>query len=198
MAKRIITINRMYGCNGREIGKEVAHRLGFSYYDRELLELVNQEENIPFDELVKADEKRSSRWAYPVSDSYQMDPRFHFYPMNDVVFDSQSKIIRELADKEDCVIMGRCANYLLGDKCKSIFLHAPFDARVKVIMERANREEKSARSAVRRLDKERRSYYEYFTDEKWLDMNQYDLTINTAKFTIEQIVNMITALFTAD
>lgn len=195
MQKRIITINRMYGSNGRNIGKALAERLGIKYYDRELLELVNQKENIPFDELVKADEKRASRWVYPVDDTYQMDPRFHFYPMNDVVFDSQSKIIRELAEKEDCIIIGRCANYLLGDKCKSIFIHAPFETRVRTIMERAGREEKSARSAVKRLDKERRSYYEYFTDEKWLDMGQYDLCIDSSKFTKKQILDMLTALY---
>ena len=71
------------------------------------------------------DEKRASQWRYPVESEIQMQPQYHFYPMNDVLFATQSEIITELAKREDCVIVGRCANHILGDRCRSVFIFAP-------------------------------------------------------------------------
>ena len=102
--------------------------------------------------------------------------------MNDVLFQTESEIIESLAEKEDCVIIGRFANHILKDKCRSVFIHAPFEYRVKTVMNRLDRTEKSARAMIRKIDKERRSYYEYFTDERWLDMSQYDLCIDKDRF----------------
>lgn len=195
MARKIITINRMYGSNGRLIGKALAEELGIHYYDKELLEITSQQKDIPYDELAKADEKKASPWRYPIDDPYQMNPQFRFYPINDMLFESQSEIIRSLADKEDCVIIGRCANHILGDKCTSIFIHAPFEERVKNVMERLGRTEKSTRSMIKKVDKERRSYYEYFTDEKWLNMSQYDLCINSSRFTQDEMLDMLVSLY---
>ena len=95
-----------------------------------------------------------------------------------------------LSDKEDCVIVGRCANHILLDRT-SVFIYAPFETRVKTIMERLDREEKSARKLVKRMDKERKAYYEFFTDENWLDMGQYDLCIDSSRFTTEEIVKIL-------
>ena len=89
------------------------------------------------------------------------------------------------------MIVGRCANHILKDKTLSIFIYAPFDDRVRTVMERTGREEKSVRKLVKKTDKERRSYYEYFTDESWMDLTQYDLCINSSRFTKEQIIQMI-------
>lgn len=195
MAKKVITINRLYGSNGRLIGKALAEKLGIHYYDKELLEITSKEKNIPYSELIKADEKKASPWRYPIDDPYQMNPQFRFYPINDVLFESQSDTIREIAQREDCVIIGRCANHILGSDCIRIFIQAPFEERVKTVTERLGRTEKSAASMIKKIDKERRSYYEYFTDEKWLDMSQYDLCIDSSRFTQDQIIAMITALY---
>ena len=116
MENRVITINRMYGSNGRLIAKELSQRLGIHYYDKELIQLASEKQNIPYDELVKVDEKRASRWRYPVDEAVQMEPQYRYNPMNDVLFETQSQIIRELAAKESCIIVGRCANYLLSDR----------------------------------------------------------------------------------
>ena len=105
--------------------------------------------------------------------------------------DNQRDIILSLSDKEDCVIVGRCANHILQDRTLSVFIYAPFETRVKNVMERLDREEKAARKLVKRMDKERRSYYEFFTDEKWLDMGQYDLCIDSSRFTTEEIVKIL-------
>ena len=195
MSKRIITINRLYGRNGRQLGQILAQELGIHYYDKELIRIASEKKGIPYDELLKVDEKRASQWRYPVEDPMQMQPQYRFFPMNDVLFQTESEIIESLAEKEDCVIIGRCANHILKDKCSSVFIHAPFEYRVKTVMNRLDRTEKSARAMIRKIDKERRSYYEYFTDERWLDMSQYDLCIDSSRFTPPQIVRMLKAMY---
>lgn len=191
MSKRIITINRMFGSGGRMIGKALAEELEMKFYDKELIELASKEKKIPFDELAKVDEKKASQWLFPVDHEAQMNPEYHFIPMNDVLYEVQRKIILSLSEKEDCVIVGRCANHILKDKTLSIFIYAPFEDRVQNVMERTGREEKSARKLVKRMDKERRAYYEYFTDSKWTDLPQYDLCLNSSRFTQEQILSII-------
>ena len=191
MSKRIITINRMYGSGGRAIGKALAEELGIGFYDKELIEIAAKDKNIPFGELADVDEKRPGAWSFPVNHEIQISPDYRAIPMNDVLFELQRDIILSLSDKEDCVIVGRCANHILQDRTLSVFIYAPFETRVKNVMERLDREEKSARKLVKRMDKERRSYYEFFTDEKWLDMGQYDLCIDSSKFTTGEIVKIL-------
>ena len=188
MSKRIITINRMYGSGGRAIGKALAEELEIGFYDKELIEIAARDKNIPFGDLADVDEKRPGAWSFPVNHEIQISQDYRAIPMNDVLFELQRDIILSLSDKEDCVIVGRCANHILQDRTLSVFIYAPFETRVKNVMERLDREEKSARKLVKRMDKERRSYYEFFTDEKWLDMGQYDLCIDSSKFTTEEIV----------
>ena len=197
MSNRVITINRMFGSNGRIIGKALAEELGFKFYDKELIEMASREKNIPFDEFARVDEKKASQWLYPVDYELQMNPEYHFVPMNDVLYDLQKKSILEAADKENCVIVGRCGNYILKDykdKHISLFIYAPFEERVKTVMARTGREEKSVRKMVKRTDKDRRAYYEYFTDTNWLDMLQYDLCINSSTVSKEEIVEMVKKL----
>lgn len=191
MSKRVIAINRMLGSNGRIIGKALAEELGFSFYDKELIEIAAKEKDIPFDTLAKVDEKKANQWRFPIDHELQLDSDYHFIPMNDVLYNLQRKIIINLAEKEDCVIVGRCANHILGDRALNIFIYAPFEYRVQTIMKRTGREERSAEKLVRKVDKERRTYYEYFTDKKWTKMDQYNLCIDSSRFTREQIVQMI-------
>ena len=191
MSNRVITINRMFGSNGRIIGKALAEELGFKFYDKELIEMASREKNIPFDEFARVDERKASQWLYPVDYELQMNPEYHFVPMNDVLFDLQRKIILEAAQKEDCVIVGRCANHILQDNCLSVFIYAPYDYRVQTVIERTGREEKSVQKLVKKVDKERRTYYEYFTDRKWTDLSQYHLSIDSSKFDQDTIVKMI-------
>lgn len=193
----VITINRLYGSNGRRIGRKLAEKLGIHFYDKELISLASEKQGmeIPYEELLKVDEKRASMWRYPVEDDFQMNPKFRFEPMNDVLFQAEIEVIREVAQKEDCVIVGRCANHILGDGCKSLFIHAPIDYRVKIIMDRASTDEKNARLLIKKMDKERQYFYNYYTDKKWLDMSQYDLCINSERFEDDQIVTFLTALY---
>ena len=191
MSKRIITINRMYGSGGRAIGKALAEELGIGFYDKELIEIAAKDKNIPFSNLADVDEKRPGAWSFPVNHEIQISQDYRAIPMNDILFELQRDIILSLSDKEDCVIVGRCANHILQDRTLSVFIYAPFETRVKNVMERLDREEKAARKLVKRMDKERKSYYEFFTDEKWLDMGQYDLCIDSSRFTTEEIVKIL-------
>lgn len=197
MAHRIITINRMYGSGGRLLGKALAEKLGIGFYDKELIRLASEKNQIPYKELEKVDEKKASQWRLPVKEQMQMEPQYHFHPMNDVLFETQSQVIQELAQKEDCIIVGRCANYVLGDKCFSLFVYAPFEYRVPSIMERLGREEKSARALVKKMDKTRRSYYEFFTDEKWKDLSNYQMCIDTSRFDQEFLLKLLADVYAA-
>ena len=197
MAHRIITINRMYGSGGRLLGKALAEKLGIGFYDKELLQLASEKNQIPYKELEKVDEKKASQWRLPVKEQMQMQPQYHFHPMNDVLFETQSQVIQELSQKEDCIIVGRCANYILGDKCFSLFVYAPFEYRVQSIMERLGRAEKSARTLVKKMDKTRKSYYEFFTDEKWQDLSNYQMCIDTSRFDQEFLLKILADVYNA-
>lgn len=197
MSRRIITIGRQYGSNGRRIAKQLAENLGIHYYDKELIKLASQQNDISYDELIKVDERRANPWRYPVDDPVQMEKRFRFEPMNDVLFYTEAQIITQLADKEDCVIVGRCANNILHARktVRSVFIHAPFEIRVNTVMNRASLDEKEAVSLIKKVDKQRRYYYNYYTDKKWDDLSEYDVCIDSSTMSEEQILKVLTALY---
>ena len=107
MSKRIITINRMYGSGGRVLGKALAEKLGYAFYDKELIELAGKEKQIPFHELAKVDEKKPHQWRFSGDHDVQITPDFYTVPMNDVLYEAQRDIILSLAEKGSCVIVGR-------------------------------------------------------------------------------------------
>jgi len=193
MSHRIITINRMYGSGGRLLGKALANKLGIHFYDHELIRLASKENDIPYEELLKVDEKKANQWRLPINEQMQMQPQYHFHPMNDVLFETESKIIERLGKTEDCIIVGRCANYILGDDC--LFVYAPYEYRVKAVMERLGREEKSARALVKKMDKTRKSYYEFFTDQKWNNLDNYQLCVDTSRFSQDFLVDMLAEVY---
>lgn len=188
MGKMVITIGRQYGSNGRRIAKALADRMGVHFYDKELIKLASEASDIPYEELVKVDEQRANPWRYPVEEEAQMENRFRFYPMNDVLFDTEAKIIEELSQKEDCVIVGRCANHILRDhgKCLSVFVYAPMEVRAKNIMSRAGISARAAEKLMPKIDKQRKYYYEYFTNRRWDAMNEYDFCMDSSKYPIEK------------
>ena len=193
MTAKIITVNRQYGSNGRLIGKALADKLGVHFYDKDLLRLVQENCDIPYEELIKVDERAANKWRYPIEDAFQMQGRYRYEPMNDVLFNAESELIQELAEKENCVIVGRCSNYLLKDQKDhiSVFIYSPLEERIKTVMERSDIEKKDAEVLVRKIDKERKYYYNYHTDQNWEDMTQNDLCIDSSRFTVDQIVDMI-------
>lgn len=197
MGAKVLTIGRQYGSNGRRIGKAVAEHLGIHFYDKDLIKIASERSDIPYEELLKVDEKRANPWRYPSDEAAQMEPRFRFDPMNNVLFETEADIIEELAEKENCVIVGRCANHILAarENCVSVFIHGPLEARIQTIMDRASLDPKQAQSLIKRIDKQRRYYYNYFTDKKWEDMGQYDFCIDSSRYTIEQAAAILAAIY---
>ena len=197
MGRRVITIGRQYVSNGHDIAKKLSQRLGIHYYDKELIKIAGERQHISYEELLKVDEKRANPWRYPVEDEVQMERKFRFEPMNDVLFYTQAEIIKGLAEKEDCIIVGRCADDILkGTKgSRSVFIHAPFEKRVERIMERASIDEREAAALIKKIDKQRRYYYNYFTDKKWEDMTQYDICLDSGSIPEEQILDVLAALY---
>ncbi|MCD8153227.1 MAG: cytidylate kinase-like family protein [Clostridiales bacterium] len=191
MKRRIIAINRMFGSSGRQIGHAIADSLGIRFYDKELIEMAGDAHNIPYDTLARVDEQKANPWYYPIDHDVQVKDTYTYVPMNDVLFDTQRKIILDLARQEDCVIVGRCAANILNDSALTLFIHAPFDDRIRTVMERTGREEASAKRLVRKMDKQRRTYYEYFTDRKWMDMTQYDLCLDSSRLGTDRIVRIV-------
>lgn len=194
----VITIGRQYGSDGRKIAKELAQRLGFKFYDKELIRLAAEKSDIPYDDLVKADEKRASVWAYPaMTDNVWIAEERWYYSVNDVLYDTEKKIILEKAATEDCVIVGRCANRILKDRddCLSVFVYAPMDFRIKNVMERDSMSEKEARARIRKVDKQRRYHYNYFTDRNWEDMDEYDICIDSSKWFIEKYAKILEKMY---
>ena len=197
MAHTIITFGRQYGSNGRKIAQELAKRLEIPYYDKDLIYLASESTDIPPEVLAKVDEKKASDWRRPVDDPYQMQHRFRFYPMNDLLFETQAKIVREIAEKEDCIIIGRCADHILKDHpgCTRVFVYAPHSARVLNVMDRESLPIETVEELIREVDKQRRTYYNYYTDAKWGEKENYDLCIDSSKFTIEQVVDLLEAVY---
>ncbi len=197
MAHQIITVNRQFGSGGRAIAMQAAEKLGISFYDRDLLKMAAERSEIQRAQLEEADEKTIKTWLYSrLTDQSQKDYP-HYMPVNDVLFTVEKEIIRELAGKESCIIVGRCADYILRKHTNvlNVLIHAPMDFRVHNVMERLSLEEKEAAALTRKMDKQRRYYYNYYTDRKWGEMENYHLILDSSYWGIEGAADMLASLY---
>lgn len=188
----IITIGREYGSGGFEIGKKLSEKLGIKFYDKNLIDEVAKKSGIHPDVISKADEKPSNPLLNPF-----FNPVYENGTLNDRIFWAQSDIIREIASKESCVIIGRCADYILNDheNVLRIFIQAPFNNRVLRVKEKYLIDvPDEAKREVKKTDKQRRSYYEFYTDNKWGGRKGQDLIINSSVLGIDGTVDFIKAL----
>lgn len=177
----VIVIGRQYGSGGHDIGKELAEKLGFAFYDNEIIQMTAGSTGYTPKFVQEHEENMTNSFLYDlVSQMYiysdtQEAPR-------DAIFESEGEVIRSLADQGNCVILGRCADYFLRDRqdCLKVYLHAPEDYRVKRIMNTENLSEENARQKVRRMDRRRSDNYHYYTRRIWGHSKNYDLTIDTS------------------
>ncbi len=187
----VITIARQFGSGGRKIGYKLAERLGIAYYDKNLINIVAEESGLDPDIVEGMDEKSSSSLLYSLSigaaavydSSFRIEPQL---PLNDRLFLAQHDVIRKLADKP-CVIVGRCADYILSERkdIVRLFIYADMDKRVDYAVREYNVNPKKAQSVVAKTDKSRANYYNFYASKKWGDPNNYDLCINSGKLGIE-------------
>ena len=194
MSNRIITIGREFGSGGRTIGREVAKKLGIPCYDQELIVKMAEESGFTREYVEKESENASlGSWA---ASALGMDVTYTAPTNQDRLWAVQSRIIREIAEKESCVIVGRCADVILEDKADllRVFIHADFDARAKRIVEKYGETEIPTEKRLRDKDKRRALYYQFYTDRKWGDIENYDIILNSSALGLERCVDIIASL----
>ena len=198
MANKIYTIGREFGSGGREIGEKLAAKLGIKLYDKELLQQAAKDSGFCEEIFENHDEKPTNSFLYSlVMDTYSVSgysaAPFLDMPLNHKVFLAQFETIKKIAEKESCVIVGRCADYALSDNpnCINVFIHADLDVRIKNVSRNLNITENKARDIINKTDKQRASYYNYYTSKKWGDSKSYNLSLDAGKLGTDNCVEMI-------
>ncbi len=192
MKNAIITISRQYGSGGRKIAELLSKKLEIPYYDNELISLAAEKSGIKDDIFKDAELQAGNNFLYLLS---RLGPETQVYgmPFNEKIFSVQSQVIKDVASKGPCVILGRCADYILKDyqNCVNIFTYASFQTRVSRAITEYNLNHDVAEKQVRRVDKARESYYNYHTGGKWGNSKNYDLMLNMNFIDADSAVKLI-------
>lgn len=202
MENRVITIARSYGSGGRKMGRLLAKELGYGYYDREILRIASDESGISEELFRQADEKQRIplfRIAREVYTGEVIPPDSDDFISNENLFRYQAKIIRELAATRNCVIVGRCANFILRgrDNVLNVFVTAPVVDCVRRVMETDGLNLEEAEKKIKKIDKRRADYFKYFTGRQWQDAALYDLCLNTGHMSEQKCVDIVRAYMDA-
>jgi cytidylate kinase len=193
----VFTIGRQYGSGGRQVGKILAKKLGIPFYDKELIAISARDSGLSEALFSNADEKATSSIFYSlVMGNYPMASGalgVSEMPLNDQLFLIQSKTIKRLAEEGPCVIVGRCADYILRemDRVVNIFIHAEIANRVKRAIEVYEIDEKKAEEVCLKTDKQRANYYNYYSDRKWGMCRTYDLSLDSGRIGVEGCADLI-------
>lgn len=193
----VITIGRQFGSGGREIGEKLAQKLNVKCYDKELLALAAKDSGLCQQMFEMHDEKPTNSFLYSiVMDTYAgiYNPQNMIeMPINQKVFLAQFDTIKKIADRESCIIVGRCADYALEDfpGLTSIFIHAAMESRIKRISEKYEIKENKAKDMIIKTDKRRASYYNYYTNKEWGNASSYNISIDSSRFGIDKTVQLI-------
>ena len=195
----VITIARQYGSGGKTIGEMLAKKLNIPYYDKDLMKLASEESGINEALFVNADEKVNNSLLYRIARNvYQgelIPPESDDFTSKDNLFNYQAKIIRGLAEEHSCVIIGRCADFVLQeyDNVLSVFIHAPKDFCMEQAAKKHSMSQKELEKLIAKTDKNRADYYKYHTGREWTDARNYDLCLDSSKLGFERCVDEITA-----
>lgn len=192
----IITIGRQFGSGGKEVGMRLAESLNIPFYDKELLKIAAKESGLCEELFENYDEKPTNSFLYSlVMDPYSMGYSSNNFdmPLNHKVFLASFDAIKRIADKGACVIVGRCADYALADykNTINIFIHSPLDDRITRISKKYNLTPEKAKDRIIKTDKQRASYYNYYTTKKWGDIKSYNMSIDSHTLGIEGSVELI-------
>lgn len=197
---KIITIGREFGSGGREVARRLAEELGYEYYDNEIIMEIAKHTALS-EEYVKQIIESEPHSLYPITIGHTISYIDNYAQQRiQSVYSAQSKILKELAEKSNCIIVGRCADYILRDYHPyRIFVHASLDSKVKRCLSRNdetyNYTEKEIKKYIKKIDKQRAKYYSHYTEQKWGDKENYDLCINTTNLVIKDVVEVIAKMF---
>ena len=191
---RIVTISRQFGSGGRTVGKQLAARLGIPCYDQELIEKLAQASGFTPEMVAKQQEASpySSHWAFALSEG-----QFMGASIQDQLWQLQRKIILELAEKESCVIVGRCADVILKDHadCLTAFIHAKKEKRANRIVEVYGETNVEIEKRIRDKDKRRAVYYEFYTGQTWGLAENFHVALDSGELGIERCVDILANLY---
>lgn len=203
MKNLIIAIGREYGSGGKEVGLKLAEKLNIKCYDKELLSIAAKESGYCEEILAKNDEQPTNSFLYSLvmdtysAGGYSASNHFTELPLNHKVFLAQFDAIKNLADRESCVIVGRCADYALADRaeCFSVFIHADMDFRIERVRkdnpDKNFKDDKKVIDYINKVDRKRANYYNYYSNKKWADSRSYDMSVDSSKLGIDQTVEFI-------
>lgn len=198
MKNYVITIARQYGSGGKTIGRMLARELGIGYHDKELLVRASVESGISAELFAQVDEKIKKKPLIkpgkPLYTGEVLPPESHDFTSVQNLLNYQAKVIRDLAQKESCVIVGRCADFILRDldNVLRIYVHAPIDYCIEKTIElHPDFDAEEARRFIQRTDKGRSDYYRCFTGNDWKNADNYDLCINSAVLGWDKCVSLV-------
>lgn len=203
--KIVITIAREYGSGGRTIGKMLAEKMGIHFYDKELMKLASEDSGINEALFANADETIKSTRLFKVANSIYrgelIPPESDDFVSTQNLFNYQAKIIKQLALEESCVIVGRCADFILKDydNVLSVFIHAPHEYCMEQAAKKHSMSSKELEKFILKTDKHRAEYYKYYTGREWTDARNYDLCLDSSKLgydrCVEEIISYISVRF---
>ena len=181
MKNRVITISREFGSGGRTIGKKVAEQLGIPGYDAEIIQMAAGTTGYTPEFIKKNEEIMTNSLLYDLVNQMYLNSNSQDEAPKDKIFAAESKVVRELAEKGNCVIVGRCADYVLrnSENCLKVFFSAPLESRIKRVSKRQNISEKEAKTVVQKNEKLRADNYRYYTRRMWGAAGNFDLSLNT-------------------
>ena len=185
----IITIGRQHGSSGREIARLLAEKLNYKCYDKEIVDEAANHSDFSRDLIDAFDEKRMSAFILHAG-GYGLNENFR---LNMPVVSAQFDAMRNIAEKGNCIFVGRCADYILRDHddLVSVFILGDMDERLKCLERRQGLDETEARKKIKEVDKDRSSFYRYYSDQTWGDAQNYDMCINSSKLGVEGTVQVI-------
>ena len=195
----IFTIGRQLGSKGWEIGQKLANELNIPFYNEELIELSANKSGMSPDIFAKFDEKPASSLLYSLSMGSmpsEIITQSANTPLNDTVFTSQSKVITELAQNGPCVIVGRCSNYILKnfDNVVNVFIYADIEERITNVCNRDGLDRRQALTKIKKSDKTRAAYHNFYSDTKWGEVESYDIMLNSS-LGVDKVVKILKQLY---
>lgn len=198
MEKFVITIARQYGSGGRTVGQMLAKELGVEYYDKDLIRKASEESGINMALFANADERSKGLFNKLKKKNYGgevLSPSSKNFNSEENLFNYQAKIIRDLADKESCIIIGRAADFILKDRPDviSVFVHAPQWFLMEQAAKKLSMKEKELERYIAKIDKDRAEYYKLHTGREWTDARNYDLCLDSSKLGFDKCVEEIKA-----